>query len=247
MLKHIGPNAQSAITTLFNKCLSTGHIPKQWKDGRIFPISKKQTFDGNLYNTRPISLIEHIKKVYTKILTNRLNSIFTKHKILNPHNYIALPGNSTNIPIHILNNFIEDATCNKQEIWILSQDMSKAYDSVNLDLFTKALYRIQMPSQLVQILTDLLTNRSNQVITNFGLTPPYPVQDGIDQGETITPLFWRIYYDPLIHKISTSYSGYTTSTTWTSHILQPNSHKMQISASVLAYMDDTLWLAQFFQ
>ena len=38
--------------------------------------------------------------------------------------------------------------------------MSKAYDSVNLDLFTKALYRIQMPSQLIQILTDLLTNRS---------------------------------------------------------------------------------------
>ena len=106
MLKHIGPNALLAITTLFNKCLSTGHIPKQWKDGRIFPISKKQTFDSNLHNTQPISLIEHIKKVYTKILTNRLNSIFTKHKILNPHNYIALPSNSTNISIHILNNLL---------------------------------------------------------------------------------------------------------------------------------------------
>jgi ribonuclease HI/endonuclease/exonuclease/phosphatase family metal-dependent hydrolase len=242
MLKHIGHQALLTITSLFNRCLNSSRIPKQWKDGRIFPISKKSTFDGNLNNTRPISLIEHIKKIYTKILTNRLNKIFTTHSILNPHNYVALPGNSTNIPIHILNNLIEDATCNGKELWLLSQDMSKAYDSVNLELFTRALHRINMPYQLIQILTNLLTNRSNQVITNFGLTASYQVQDGIDQGETITPLFWRIFYDPLIHKISSTYSGYTMSTTWSKDISILPSHKLQTSTSVLAYMDDTLWI-----
>ena len=87
-----------------------------------------------------------------------------------------------------LNNFIEDATCNGKELWLLSQDMSKAYDSVNLELFTKALHRINMPYQLIQILTNLLTNRANQVITNFELTASYQVQDRIDQGEMIIPL-----------------------------------------------------------
>src|ERR1043165_3863333 len=190
MIKHLGPNMLLALTAFFNRCLTTQNIPKQWKNSRIYPISKKPTFDGNLNNTRPISLIEHTKKLYTKILTNRLSTTLSKYSILNPHNYVALPGNSTNNPIHILNNFLEDAKSTDKEICVLSQDMSKAYDSVNINLLTKALQRLNMPYQLVNILTNLLHNRTNQIITNLGLTPSYNIQDGIDQGETITPLLW---------------------------------------------------------
>ena len=67
--------------------------------------------------------------------------------------------------------------------------MSKAYDSVQFDLFTKSLSRICMPSTLINILSNLLFNRYNRVITNLGLTNFYSVKNGIDQGETITPLF----------------------------------------------------------
>ena len=80
--------------------------------------------------------------------------------------------------------------------------MSKAYDSVNLNLFRKSLIRINMPSKLIEILTNLLDDRHNRVITNLGLTNSYSVKNEIDQGETITPLFWCIYYDPFIHKIA---------------------------------------------
>ena len=66
--------------------------------------------------------------------------------------------------------------------------MSKAYDSVNLDLLKLALECIQIPFQLNNIITNLLTNRTNRVITNIGLTELYNVNNGIDQGETITPL-----------------------------------------------------------
>ena len=89
--------------------------------------------------------------------------------------------------------------------------MSKAYDSVNLELFTKSLKWISMPQNLINILTNLLTDRQNRVISNLGLTNFYSVKNGIDQGETITPLFWRIYYDSLIYKIASKFSGYSLS------------------------------------
>jgi ribonuclease HI len=244
MFKYGGLTLLQHTTELLNQCLIRQQIPKQWKNGHIFPISKKLVFDGDLSSTRPISLIEHIKKLYTKILTNRLNNILTKYNILSPFNYIALPGNSTNIPINILNNIIEDASCNQKELWLLSQDMSKAYDSVNFDLFKLSLQRIQFPTPLINILTNLLFDRNNKVITNFGLTQSYQVQNGIDQGETITPLFWRIYYDPLISKISSSIKGYQMTTTWSENIRQNKLNKLQASTSVLAYMDDTLWIAK---
>ena len=114
----------------------------------------------------------------------------------------------TSTPIHILNNIIEDSYCNNKELWLLSQDMSKAYDSVNIHLLQKAVERIQLPSQLTQIILNLLLDRSNKIITNFGLTQPYNIKNGIDQGETITPLLWRIYYDPLITQIAKTYKGY---------------------------------------
>ena len=131
-------------------------IPKQWKDSHIFPISKKLLFDKDLSNTRPISLIKHVKKLYIKILTNRLNITLTKYIILSLFNYIVLPGNSTNIPSSILNNIIEDTTCNKKELWLLPQDMSKIYDSINFDLFKLAFQRIQFPVLLINILSNLL-------------------------------------------------------------------------------------------
>src|ERR1043165_9802152 len=121
--------------------------------------------------------------------------------------------------------------------------MSKAYDSVNPNLFQKSLIRLQMPSKLINILTNLLTDCHNRVITNLGLTNSYTVKNGIDQGETITPLFWRIYYDPLISKIANHFHGYSLNTLWKTSLSPLQSQNLQTSISVLAYMDDILWIA----
>ena len=118
--------------------------------------------------------------------------------------------------------------------------MSKAYDLVNLGLFQKSLFRIGMPELLVNTLTNLLTDHFNRIITNFGLTNYYSVQNGINQEETIIPLFWRIYYDPLIFKISQHLPGYTMHTFWYSSLTSASTKRIQYSISVFAYMDDTV-------
>ena len=48
---------------------------------------------------------------------------------------------------------------------------------------------------------NLFTNRTNQVVTAYGLTDSYDVITGIDQEEVISPILWCIYYDPLLCKI----------------------------------------------
>ena len=243
MLKHISPLCTSAIIALFNCCLLENRISKQWKHNHIYPIPKRNTFNSDLNLTRPISLVEYICKLYTKILTNRLSSVFSTYPILSPFNYIALPNNSTSIPIHILNNLIEDASCNHKNIWLLSQDMSKAYDSVNFTLFKHALSHLSLPLFTINILSDLLTDRHNQVITNLGLTSSYPVHNDIDQGETITLLLWHIYYDPLISYIYLNTPGYKLQSSWTTNLKLQTSNLLQKQCSVLAYMDNTFWIA----
>src|SRR5256885_8040757 len=42
---------------------------------------------------------------------------------------------------------------------------------------------------------------TNSVNTRFGNTNGYQVLDGLDQEETNVPIYWRIFYDPLLAEI----------------------------------------------
>ena len=65
---------------------------------------------------RSIILIECMRKLVTKVISNRLNDICTTHNILWEPNYASLKNEFTDIPIHLLNDIIEDAKDNNNEL-----------------------------------------------------------------------------------------------------------------------------------
>ena len=122
------------------------------------------------------------------MITRRLSNKLSRYPVLNENNHVALPHTSTELPIATIMHCLEDATVNRKELWLLSQDISKAYDSISIDLLKKALERIKIPNGIVNIIVNTLTGRENAVITNLGKTKRYRVEDGIDQGEPMAPL-----------------------------------------------------------
>ena len=124
-LKHLGKNTKTLICKIFNDILNTGIIPHEWKLGTIYPIPKSKEWQKDINITRPITQLETIRKLFTKILNNRLTKIFTTQEILSPLNFAGLPESNTQQPIHILNNIIEDARENNQEAWILHKTSAK--------------------------------------------------------------------------------------------------------------------------
>ncbi|CAG8835131.1 16107_t:CDS:1, partial [Racocetra persica] len=90
---------------------------------RINPISKKPVFSGQLNHTRPITLLEYARKIFTKIIIYRLNQIMGRYPILNPQNFVALPYSLTTQPIYILTNILQEAQTQNKELWLLLQDM----------------------------------------------------------------------------------------------------------------------------
>src|SRR6266496_3170862 len=106
-------------------------MPSAWKKTNTILIPKPKNWNKNIDITRPIVLIETARKLFTKILTNRLEVAYRQHNILRGNNCSVLKGTSTHILINILTNIIEDAqTSQAQEAWLVLQDMHKAYDSV---------------------------------------------------------------------------------------------------------------------
>ena len=214
--------------------------------GVIYPIPKPGDWNLNLDKTRPITLLECPRKHLLKILTNRLTKIFTEHwNILEDNNFAALPGKSTNEPLHILNNVMEEARENKKELWILLQDMSKAYDLVHREHLWKAMQRLKIPNHFINIIKNSLLNRTNRVITDLGLTDEYKMKNGIDQGETMSPILWVIYYDPVFSMIKKHKGiGYKMKHEWKQNTHTKEKSKLEIEIHNIAFMDDTTWIGR---
>ena len=64
----------------------------------------------------------------------------------------------------------------------------------------------------------------------MGLTQEYRMENGIDQGEIMSPLLWIIYYDPLFTKIKKIKGlGYTMSHRWKSDLALNKMEKILIN------------------
>src|SRR4051812_45301034 len=117
--------------------------------------------------------------------------------------------------------------------------MAKAYDSVSLTPLKRVLLRLQIPLTTVNLLIDLFEQRQIKIITAYGATDFITGHDGIDQGETISPLLWRIFYDPLLYLVQKRHKGYSM----IPHPTIPlHDNLVPFNSSNSAYIDDTLWL-----
>src|SRR5436853_6428672 len=95
MIKHLPLNVLHLIIQLFNLILKLNMILEHWRKATVFPIPKPKEFEGNLSNTRPITLLDCIRKTFVKIINNRLNQFIYTNNLLEPNNRAAISGSST--------------------------------------------------------------------------------------------------------------------------------------------------------
>ena len=91
------------------------------------------------------------------------------------------------------------------------QDLSKAYDCVNIQLLRKCILRLKIPTSFINLILNFFTKRTNAIITSHSITIPYQMKMSIDQGKVIFPLLWTIYYNPLFCRIKNLQQKYVAS------------------------------------
>ncbi|GET62489.1 RNA-directed DNA polymerase from mobile element jockey-like [Rhizophagus irregularis DAOM 181602=DAOM 197198] len=243
MLKHTSPEFKEIIRKLIILIFNNQEIPLEWKYANVYPIPKPKPWGCQLVNTRPITLLEMAKKLMVSIMNARLSTILQKNKILKGLQFAGLPFSSTFEPLRIINEIIQDANENDKELWILSLDMSKAYDRVNIFMLEKAMQRLKIPSSFINLTKELFLGWKNSVFTAGGLSNPYDVMVGIDQGEIISPLLWCIYYDPLLTAIQQEHFGYRVKAKKKINLYENIEVEVKQNITSMAYMDDTNMLA----
>jgi len=69
-------------------------------------IPKPHEWHNQLNNTRPITLLDCVKKAVVKLITNRLSNIMVQHSVLTGYNFAALLKNSTFEALRVINNVL---------------------------------------------------------------------------------------------------------------------------------------------
>ena len=71
LLKNTGKVLLTKLAELFNECLHQSKIPQDWQTAAIILLNKKED-KTDLNNYIPISLLNSLYKLFTKIITYRL-------------------------------------------------------------------------------------------------------------------------------------------------------------------------------
>lgn len=249
MIKHLDQDAYKIIRLLFNIILHTEVYPPEWCYSRILPISKPKPWNLELKNTRPIILLNTMRKLLMSIFNCRLSKILKENTILKGPNFASLLGESTFEPIQLLNALTEHARDNKKQLWAFFQDTEKAFDTVNLEMLKLSLQRIKISRVIIDLIIEIYRNRKMRVYAQSGTVGLILGQDGIDQGEVISPLMWRIFYDPPLMVVSKREDlGFAMKVKWNpdlsvSQVEEVRKEELSISVSCMAYVDDTTWVS----
>jgi ribonuclease HI/exonuclease III len=204
---YAGLKCKRALLLLLNECLRLEDIPEDWKKGVVVPIPKTAEFTGNLDQLRPITLLESTRKVFSAVLTRRLQQVIERRKVLNGFNLGFRANRQAADLAFAIQGLCEASRTAGRPIDLLSLDVRRAYDSVSLTTLQHSLRRIRVPEGYIRLLSTIHSTRTAQIRTAHGLTQPYSPATGLDQGEINAPILWLIVYDPLLCLLEKSGKG----------------------------------------
>ncbi|KAG9286676.1 hypothetical protein G9A89_012226 [Geosiphon pyriformis] len=161
---------------LLNSCLFSESVPSSWKEAWVLIILKSYKLKGILINTHPIALIKTTYKIFSKILSDRISLACSIFDVLCGDNFLVLKSTLIQSPIFAISLVIKNALEKDQKLWLVLQNMWKAYNS-------KSLVIIKMCSKFICFFSGIHRDHTNRVITDFGLTDDYCVHNSLDQGE----------------------------------------------------------------
>ena len=187
---------------LFNKSLSLGQVPSDWKMSNISAIFKGKGDFSDPTNYRPISITSCIGKMLEKIFFKYLyNYLETNQLITNFQSGFRPKDSTVNQLLEIYHKIIESLDKQK-EIKFIFCDISKAFDKVWHDGLLFKLKEYGITNNLLSWFKSYLSNRKQRVITEGFISNWENTLAGVPQGSVLGPYLFLIYINDIVKDIN---------------------------------------------
>ena len=183
--------------------LVSGSFPCDWKKANIVPIHKKGD-KQTLKNYRPVSLLPICGKIFERLLFNEMFRFFLDNKLISTNQSGFKPGDSCINQLLSITHEIYKSFDDGLEVRSVFLDISKAFDKVWHEGVISKLKQNGISGDLLNILTDFLSNRKQRVVLNGQVCTWASVNAGVPQGSILGPLLFLIYINDLSENLSSN-------------------------------------------
>jgi hypothetical protein len=195
------PWIRQLLLDLLNDALQQSIFPQSWQETVMILLYKKGD-PSRLANWRPLSLINSDAKIFTKILTLRIQ-----------HHMRTLTGSyQTGFTAgrHIadnglvVNNLRDYCRARKLKHVGILLDQEKAYDRIHPTYLEAVLERFGFPQQVIQCIVGLFFSTNISLNINGYISNPIAQGRGLRQGDPLSPLLFNLAFEPLLCTIQHS-------------------------------------------
>ena len=184
------------LTIIFNKSMSSGEVPSDWKIANVTPIFKKGS-KSKTENYRPVSLTSVPCKLMESIIRDKVvNHLTINHLIKSSqHGFMKHKSVTTN-----LLEFLEKVTATVDggnPLDIIYLDFSKAFDKVPRLRLIEKLKAHSICGNLLRWISAWLSDREQRTVLNGSFSDLLDVIPGVLQGSVFGPLAFIIFINDL--------------------------------------------------
>ena len=152
MMKTWPAQVQRAVYDALAANWTTKEIPDDWKWRWLLPIPKAE--DPTLKQLRPLSLMEVLRKLWSKLFVRRITDHLYTSGCMNPNQHGG-KGKGTDSAVLEFLATLETAKELNSELFLSSWDLSRAFDCVARELLIFSFVRMGIPPGLAQYLVNI--------------------------------------------------------------------------------------------
>ncbi|MBF2463452.1 reverse transcriptase family protein [Listeria welshimeri] len=138
-----------------------------------------------LKNYRPITLLSHVYKLFSRVVTNRLAIKLDEYQP--PEQAGFRKGYSTIDHIHTVRQIIQKTEEYNQPLCMAFVDYEKAFDSIETWAVLESLQRCQIDWRYIEVMRCLYNAATMTVQIQDQRTRPIRLHRGVRQGDVISP------------------------------------------------------------
>ncbi len=170
------------------------------KERKIIYIPKAGKALDRASHFRPLSLLECLYKIQSRILTRRMAGAM--EDMLYADQYGFRQGRGTNAAVVPILEAIKDAESNNRSLQILSIDIKCAFDTISPDLIHEVMKKNEYPPIFNNAMHDLTSGGRGHTETNQFKGPSFRIQNGSGQGDPASAGRFNTGSDPMSRAVN---------------------------------------------
>ena len=200
MVKLSGNIIAPILRAIFNRSLSTGYYPQQWKEAIVTPVFKKgDTFCINNY--RPVALLPVCCKIFERLVLQQFSCHISDNNILLQNQHVFIKGKSCESALIRLSNLLFNAQRQKQHSLLVTIDYTKAFDTLNLPILLSSLRSSGIEEVAFSWFKSYLYGRLQRTTYASRLSDALALDYGVPEGCILSPLLFNLYLNGLLQQL----------------------------------------------